>query len=165
MLAYRWSNTKQAQKCQNFVAMATFSVPCPFNSKYTVLISSVPEGVKRDSICLWQVYACLNQGLLQRFENSTSITANSSHFYELLFIGLELRMLPWKQNFYHYFVFVDSLHLHNNFHLILEYLTNLCSYLWRHHFAESIVFFSHFSLDPYNFKPYISGTIEDIDKG
>ena len=129
--------------------MATFSVPCPFNSKYNVLISSVPEGAKRDSICLWQAYACLNQGLLQRFENSTSITANSSHFYELLFIGLELRMLPWKQNFYHYFVFVDSLHLHNNFHLILEsVLIPVTS-----SFCQISCFLFAFSHDPCNFKP------------
>ena len=48
-------------------------------------------------MCLWQVYAFLNQVLLQRFE-IFSLIANYSHLYELLFIGLEPRMLPWQQD-------------------------------------------------------------------
>ena len=76
-----------------FVAIATFSVPDPFNSKYNMFISSSAKGAKDDSMCLWQVYALLNQVLLQRFENF-SLAANYNHFYELLFIGLEPRMLP-----------------------------------------------------------------------
>ena len=37
------------------------------------------------------------------FENF-SLIANWSHFYELLFVGLEPMMLPWQQNCKHYFV-------------------------------------------------------------
>ena len=100
--------------------MAKFSVPHPFNSNYNIFISSALKVPKYDLICLWQVYAFLTQVLLQEFENF-SLTANYSHFYELLFIGLELRMLPWQPNFNHYFVCLDSLHLYAKFCLILAY--------------------------------------------
>ena len=80
------------------------------------------KGAKCDFIYLWQVYAFLNQVLLQRFENF-SLIANYSHLYELLFIGLEPRMLPSQQNFSHYFVCIDTFHLPGNFHLVLAYNT------------------------------------------
>ena len=95
--------------------MAAFSVPYPFNSKYNIFTSSAPQGAKYDSMCLWQVYAFLNQVLLQKFEFFFLI-ANYSYLYELLFIGLEPRMLPWQQNFSYYFVCLGSLHLYANFH-------------------------------------------------
>ena len=79
--------------------MATFSVSHPFNSKYDIFISSAPKVTKYDLICLWKVYAFLNQVLLQEFENF-SLTAKFSHFYELLFIGPELRMLSWQSNIF-----------------------------------------------------------------
>ena len=86
-------------------------------------ISSLPLLPKgQNTMCLWQVYAFVNQVLLQRFENF-SLIANYSDLYELLFIGLEPRMLPWKQNFNHFFVCVHSLHLFANFHLIFAHNT------------------------------------------
>ena len=102
--------------------MTPFLVPYPFNSKDNIFSSSAPKGTKYDSMCLWQVYAFLNQVLLQRFENF-SLIANYSHLYGLLSIGLEPRMLPWQQNFNHYFLCLDSLHLYDFFHLILAYNT------------------------------------------
>ena len=110
------------------VAMATFSVPYPFNSKYNIFISSAPKGAKYDLICLWEVHAFLNQVFLQRFENF-SLIANYSHFYKLLFIGLEQTMLPWQQNFYQYFVCLDSFNPYANFHLIFAYNTWITEYL------------------------------------
>ena len=69
---------------KNVVAMATFSVPHPFNSIYNIFISSAPKGAECDSMWLWQVYDFLNQVFLQRFENF-SLTADYSHFYEFTF--------------------------------------------------------------------------------
>ena len=113
-----------SENLKNFVAMVTFSVPHPFNSKQNIFTSSSPKGAKYDSMCLWQVYAFLNQVWLQRFENF-SLIANYSHLYELLFIELEPRMLPWQQNFNHFFVCLHSLHLFANFHLILAHNTRI----------------------------------------
>ena len=127
-MAYRSKNSRQAKNLKNLVVMATFSVPYSFNSKYNIFNSSVPKGGECDSMCLWKVYAFLNQVLLRRFENF-SLIANYSHFYELLFIGLEPRMLPWQQNFNLYFVCLDSLHLFTNFHLILACNTLVTAYL------------------------------------
>ena len=39
------------------------------------------------------------------------------------FVGLEPVMLPWQQNFKHYLVCIDFLHLFANFNLILAYNT------------------------------------------
>ena len=109
-----------SKNVKTFVAMATFSVPHPFNSKYNIFISSAPKVTKYDLICLWKVYAFLNQVLLQEFENF-SLTAEYSHFYELLFKGPELRMLSWQSNFNHYFVCVDSPYLYAKSCLLLAY--------------------------------------------
>ena len=38
-------------------------------------------------------------------------------------------MLPWQQNFNHYFVCLDLFHLYGNFHLILSYNTRITGYL------------------------------------
>ena len=112
-----------SKKSQKLCCHGNILSPISINSKYNIFTSSsAPQGAKCDSMHLWQVYAFLNQVLLQRFENF-SLIANYSHLYELLFICLEPRMLPWQQNFYHYFVCIDSLHLSGNFHLVLAYNT------------------------------------------
>ena len=98
--------------------------PIPFNSKYSILISSAPKRGKYDLMCLWQVYAFLNQVLLKRFEKF-SLIADCSHLYELLFISLE----PWQQTFNHYSVCLDSLHLFANFHLIPAHNTRITAFL------------------------------------